>query len=328
MALRAANLRMTALKRVCRLLMKGKNKGRRFEPLLRVARGAIAAIGPEAELGSVLFPVTVEASGMRNGRVEIGGSVAFPARQVAMAALQREPCPVMIERADKFGNILPPQRLVACGAWLLKRAAVRIAMARSAGCGIGHFVAHRPAGKLARAVALFARHTHVHPGQRIRGLFMPETGSGLPGQLAMAAKTVLLQLACMHVAMARRAGLAEAEVGAIQILDADLLPRLDGDPLGCVTLGTLDPGVFPLQRKPGQPVVEFFTRGRPRHNVEIAAVVFGVAPGAPGFDPPALHHTRMVAHAEFEARRDLLVAAHTLKNWFARPEHMALQASE
>lgn len=117
----------------------------------------------------------------------------------------------------------------------------------------------------------------MFPGQGEARFGMIETRNGLPVVEAVALRAILTQSPAMCIFVAGNAVLRESQEGAIQILSLQTGTFCGEDMGGVVALPTRERRMFSLQRVARLVVVEGLLRRLPMNDLEIDAVVLGVA---------------------------------------------------
>ncbi|MBN9662804.1 MAG: hypothetical protein J0H49_31690 [Acidobacteria bacterium] len=244
-----------------------------------VTGGALPTVAGK-QLPLVLIAVAVDAALVGDRRPEVGARVAFPAIGCAMQAEQREPGAAVVKRRIAASG-LP----VVCRMALLtvgrEGSSVLVRMA-----GLAVFVKDEVLilDPVPQCGEWFMATVAAHPGMRTsEGECCPlvlKSGCAFPLILGMALLATGAESATVNILVTTPAGPAEAEqrfgkVGLLQILPCRL-----GDVLGLVALLTGQPGVPPLQRKTGLPVIEPGLRNTPPDQFEGPAIVLSVTTGA------------------------------------------------
>lgn len=165
---------------------------------------------------------------------------------------------------------------MAIFALLLKRAVVRIGVARGARSEIHVLEASRTAGHIGFMTRL-AFYLLVQTGKRISRLRVIELLGSLPIHNVMTALAILSELALVNVFVACRALLRETNIRLRQIFALQQRLELWSDVRGRMALLARDGGVLTLQRVTGQFVVEVLLRLFPMNQRKIGAVVFQMA---------------------------------------------------
>ena len=130
-ALGATQTLMFACNRKRRVPMVGLDEGSHVPAGNRVAGAAVAAVRTVQELPFVLVSVTIQASLMGYGRLEIGIPMALQTGHLVMLSLERELGCGMVEAA-RVSEALPRLGIVALFTFRGEGAMVRILMATGA----------------------------------------------------------------------------------------------------------------------------------------------------------------------------------------------------
>jgi hypothetical protein len=175
-------------------------------------------------------------------------------------------------------------------------------------------------------MTFLARNLLVRAGEREFGRGVTETRGRLPGVERVAAGAMGIELAAVFVAVAGSAVAGQAEIGAIQILEEDASAGRWRNIVGFVALVAGDGGVTAFERVAGLAVVEGFAVGLPMDELEIRAVVFGMAFGALGPGDVRGEEGGMQAAVFREALANLGVALEAFEDARAAAEVVALGA--
>ncbi len=256
---------------------------RRTEAFDAVADGAGTAARGGAQLTGVRIAMTGLAALEGGNAQRVAGAVAVGAGDPDVASAQRVARAVVIETGVRRR---PEGRGRVAGGTRRPQPALM---------GIGVAVGarrQRPLGELRKeqnpwsvrgrfplAMAIGAGDAGVGAVEGIAGRGVVEAGSFLPGLFAVAAGAGCgLVGAAMRIGVARRAGGGEAQMGPSQI---ELGLDLEQGPVGAVdamTLLAVEPGMASPQLPTGPGMVEAGSPTFEMDEVELAAVVLGVAP--------------------------------------------------
>jgi hypothetical protein len=326
MTLRAVHGCVLASQRISRLLVKFDGEDRRLKLFFRMTGLAILSL----ELTSVrIGRMAICAVRKSDLPLEIIVFVAFLAGTFDVRAMQRKFGLRMIEARRQLGNMSPPRSRMAVLAWRRESAPVRIFVAVRAGAEWEIFVNHhgfRRVTDLARAMALFTSHLFVQSGQQISRALMIEAGGLLPALHGVAVSAVGAQLPAMDVGVAGGALLRESEIRAIQVLHPNAGMIEPGNDMRVVASVAGKTCMLSNQRITGLPMIEFRGRRFPLDDVEVNAVVLGVAPRTVFNGSGTFDHRRVIPVSRREALPDLLVAAQTLQAGRSGTENMARAA--
>ena len=296
--LRAGHGRVLALERIGRCGVFFHREIRWLESLDAVAGSTITAVRALGELPTVrVGRVAIGALPVRHRLFEICRAVTLVALHGRMFSFQRVICFRMVKFPGER-NGFPSAGVVAALTGGDEGAAVRIGVARGAFVEGHAGELHHFFRSAARQVTFLAGHMFMAPGERIARLRVVEARERFPAVHVVAALAIAPELAAVRIGMADEAIARQSEEGARQQLLSDEAPLGFGDVLRRMTFLAVQPGVLSLQRVAGLGVVKPFGRGIPLDEIEIFAVVFGVA-GNAGFAGGALREQRRMQAAIF-----------------------------
>lgn len=156
----------------------------------------------------------------------------------------------------------------------------------------------------------------MQPGEGKPGAGVIEARHWPPGILRVATDAVCAQLAGVPVLMAGKAVPAQAEVGAVHVLELDVLSRRRRQFLGVVATRAVDPPVFALQRETGLgSVVEAVCPQACQGDAFPG--VFNVAASAIALARGRIEGAGVQARPRFHSAPDLTMTFHALET--ARP---------
>lgn len=323
---RARHRGVLAIERVgrCGVLLHSKLCG--LETFEGVAGGTITAVRALQELSAVrVGGVAVRALLVGHGLLELRRAVTLAAWHGRVFSLERVLCFGVVKFSGERKRF-PSAGVVTILARGGKGSAVRIGVAR------GAFV-ESDAGKLhhffraaGRAVTFLAGDWFVPSGERVARLRVVEARERFPAVHVVAALAIAAELAAVGVRMARQAIARQPEECARQQLFANQMPLSIGDVLWRVTAPAIQPGVLSFQGVAGLGMVKPFGRGIPFDEIEIFAIVLGVA-GDAGLAGCALgEQSRVQAAAILEAVGDERVAVQAFEGGTAGTELVTSRA--
>ena len=263
----------------CRLVLLDREQGG-FEAFHLVAFGAITAPRPMLELSVMRVGlVAIRAFCESHSLFEVRAVMTALAGHCCVLAQQRIPGLEMVEGRGDLHRF-PVGDVVARPAACVECSPVRIAMAGSAVGESDAFVLDVAGRSLGPGVALCAFDFLMRSLQPELRAAVIEMGRFLPTGSIVAALARGAQLSMVRVGMAVDAFPAQAQIGPAQVLHGYGLDCGLGDVRRLVTVLAGKPGVFPLERIAGAPVIEAPDGSIPVDQGEVAAVVFGMALGA------------------------------------------------
>ena len=297
MALLAGHGGMFAGERIFCVRMHGHGEERRLPPADVVALRALATGSALAELSAMrVGPVAVGAFRKGDGRLEVAPQVALFACDRAVLPQQEKLC-FRVIKISFHPHLLPRNRVVARLAGVGKHSLVRIGMAGNAGGEGNPHIFHIRFGPCHLHVAFLAGDALVRTDQRVFRFGMIEFWCPLPIRKRVAGQAILVQLAVVLVDVAAQAIAGEAEKCLVQIFQHDSVPLGRGDVLGRVALLAFEARVAAFERVTGLGVVKILEAGLPVDEIEIDAVVFGMAGDARLARGILHHHARVESMA-------------------------------
>lgn len=157
---------------------------------------------------------------------------------------------------------------------------------------------------------------------------MIEAPGRLPAGEVVALAAAGRKLAAVRVLVAGLARGGKAQKRPVRILDLDLPALHGGDMLRVVALRAAQVRMPALQRIPGLAMIELVLHRRPADDVEIHAVMLGMAPCAVDVPFCQVRDPAMIAGAPRDALPDFRVAIQAAQPGAARPEDMAVGAAD
>src|ERR1019366_526933 len=286
-----------------------------------MATGAVARVGACGKLP----PMDVLVAGltllMRHRGLVVGGLVALVAGHRRVLAQQREFRLGMVERRERISRRLPREIVMTRIAARGERTAVRILVTIGALRKRDSGVADRLCvgiGRRQRAMALGAIHLGMRARQLVFGRVMVESRDIFPFGDRVAARAFVAHLPLVPVLVARRAGCAQSQVGAAQVLHEDHLAGRRRNPLGIVAARALEPRMTAFQRIARLAMIEVIQADIPADRDELLAVMLGMALRAlvvaPRLAHPHLiHQSRVQTLVRREPLLDLRVTTGALQ---------------
>lgn len=209
---------------------------------------------------------------------------------------------------------------------LRKRAAVRIAVARRATVEGRHLELHDSLLSRRRRMAFLAGRPHVSSGQREARTAVIELRR-LPAFGRVATLAIPSELTAMHVLMALRTLARQTQVRTLQVLHLDALALDFRDARRVVALRTLKLSVLAFERVTRRRVIELAGRRVPLDELEVLAVVLGMAAGACLVRALRAHQRRVEPALPLQPERNLHMAVEALEAGGAFAQFVARSAA-
>ena len=305
-ALRAFDGGMLPEQWVGALLVHGNGEQRRLKHILVMTARAVLS----AELALMrIGRMAVGALQVGNRLFEISSSLmAIEAGCFYMRSMQRESCSIMIEVGRRL-QLFPAEGGMATLTGSREGASMRIFVAIRANVKRDVLVLNKwltifGSGR----VALFARNIGMQASQLIARLGVIKTRSRLPGFDRVAAGAIGPELTPVLVCMTGSAGRGDAQIGVVQVLHLDARTIGLQNPLRVMAALAGESCMLASQRVASLPMIELASRRLPFDDVEIFAVMLGVAARAVLPAIRVLHHPCVKAAAGLNPLPDLSVA--------------------